>query len=155
MYTFPQLTSERYRARAMCCHTRATLGPHAGKPNAVPTNDGKDHLPKMALALAYKAFPCAVLPFTAQNPVIPNSLRACFTASQNFFNGLDAYLFFACADRNLDTTLPLLFMMRVSFVKPPTVLAFFFLTFVAFMAAAAFMAFIPFIAAFMAGLRAA
>merc|ERR1740121_1706723 len=122
------------------------------------------HLPRMALALAYKALPCAVFPFTAQKPWIFNSLRACFTASVHFFNALVAQFFFARAEAALLTIFPVLLLIKVSFVNPPTVFTFFplktatfaslpramMLTFLAF-----FMAFMPFIAAFMAGLRAA
>merc|ERR1719221_913450 len=42
-------------------------------------DSGKPHLPRMALVLAYKAFPCAVFPPTAQNPLIPKALLACIT----------------------------------------------------------------------------
>merc|ERR1719422_2685930 len=113
------------------------------------------HLPRMALALAYKAFPCAVFPFTAQKPVTPH-----------FFNALCAKFFLARADAALLTIFPLLLLVNLSFVKPPTVFAFlplktaalaalprammltFFTFFIDFMEAA-------FIAAFIAGLRAA
>merc|ERR1719203_198815 len=137
----------------------------------------KLHLPRMALALAYKAFPCAVFPFTAQKPVTPNTFRACFTASHHFFNALCAQFFLPRADAALLTIFPLLLLINVSFVKPPTVFAFLplktaalayfprammltFFTFFIFIAfidfmEAAFIAFMPFIAAFIAGLRAA
>merc|ERR1739844_507243 len=84
----------------------------------------KLHLPRMALALAYKAFPCAVFPFTAQKPVTPNCLRACFTASHHFFNALCAQFFLPRADAALLTIFPLLLLVNVAFVKPPTVFAF-------------------------------
>merc|ERR1719221_1637837 len=132
-------------------------------------DSSKPHLPRMALVLAYKAFPCAVFPPTAQKPLIPKALRACLHASHHFFNALDAQFFFARADAALLTIFPLLLLVRVAFVKPPTVFTFLplktatlaslpfatTLTFLTF-----FMAFVPFIfmafiAAFMAGLRAA
>merc|ERR1719226_445032 len=78
----------------------------------------------MALALAYKAFPCAVFPPTAQKPLMPNCLRANFTASHHFFNALCANAFLARADAALLTIFPLLLLVRVSFVKPPTVFTF-------------------------------
>merc|ERR1719188_1237032 len=134
-------------------------------------DSGKPHLPRMALALAYKAFPCAVFPPTAQKPLMPNCLRACLHASPHFFNGLCANAFLARADAALLTIFPLLLLIRVAFVKPPTVFTFlplktaalaslplamtltfftFFMAFMAFMAfmGAAFMAFMG--AAFMA-----
>merc|ERR1712207_18607 len=118
-------------------------------------DSGKPHLPRMALVLAYKAFPCAVFPPTGQKPLIPNALRACLHASPHFFNALDAKAFFARADAALLTILPLLLLVRVAFVKPPTVFTFLplktatlaslpfatTLTFLTF-----FMAFMPFIA---------
>merc|ERR1712151_1284233 len=85
-----------------------------------PSWHTKHHLPRMALALAYKAFPCAVFPFTAQKPVTPNCLRACFTASHHFFNALCAKFFLARADAALLTIFPLLLLVNLSFVKPPT-----------------------------------
>merc|ERR1719469_1119791 len=81
-------------------------------------------LPRMDLTLAYKAFPCAVLPPTAQNPVILSALRACFVASLHFFNALPAKFFFPRADAALLTTLPDLLFVSVAFVKPPTVFSF-------------------------------
>merc|ERR1712222_71940 len=86
------------------------------------------------------------------------SLRACFSASHHFFNGLCANAFLARADASLLTIFPVLLLVRVAFVKPPTVFSFlplktaasaslplammltFFTFFMAFMAAA-FMAF--------------
>merc|ERR1719266_1080121 len=140
-----------------------------------PTRDrplwlaGVTHLPRMALALAYNAFPCAVFPFTAQKPVMPSCFRACVTASRHFFNALVAHLFLPRAEAALLTILPDLLLISVSFVRPPTVFAFlplktaalaylprattltFFLAFIAFIAfMAALTAFMPFIAAFMA-----
>merc|ERR1712083_561557 len=87
-------------------------------------DSGKPHLPRMALALAYKAFPCAVFPFTAQKPLMPNCLRASFTASHHFFKALCTNAFLARADAALLTIFPLLLLVRVSFVKPPTVFTF-------------------------------
>merc|ERR1719493_425327 len=130
----------------------------------------KPHLPRMALVLAYKAFPCAVFPPTAQKPLMPKALRACLQASHHFFNALPAQFFFARADAALLTIFPDLLLTRVALVKPPTVFTFlplktaalaahpramtltFFTFFMAFaFIAAAFIAFMPFIA----GLRAA
>merc|ERR1711877_95294 len=140
----------------MCCRAEC---PHG---HSTPASSRKVHLPRIDLALAYKAFPCAVFPPTAQNPLTPNCLRACFTASHHFFNALCAQFFLPRADAALLTIFPLL--LNVAFVKPPTVFAFLplktaalallpramMLTFFTF-----FIAFIPFIAAFIAGLRAA
>merc|ERR1719510_1876109 len=86
------------------------------------------YLPRRDLALACSALPCAVLPPTAQNPVMLSCLRAVFTASHHFFSALFAKFFLARADAALLTILPVL----------------------AFMAFMAFMAFIAFMAAFMA-----
>merc|ERR1712045_971947 len=86
---------------------------------------GMPHLQRMALALTYNAFPCAVLPFTAQKPVMPSCLRACATASHHFFMALCAHLFLLRAEAALLTILPDLLLMRVSLVRPPTVFAFF------------------------------
>merc|ERR1740123_837976 len=82
------------------------------------------HLPRMALTLAYKAFPSAVLPFTAQKPVMPSSLRASDSARPHFFKPLDSNTFLECADAALLTILPLLFFIKVSFVRPVTVFVF-------------------------------
>merc|ERR1712027_271920 len=82
------------------------------------------HLPRMDLTLAYKAFPCAVLPPTAQKPLMPSCLRACRVASHHFFSALDANLFLLPADRDLLTILPVLLLVRVALVSPPTVFAF-------------------------------
>merc|ERR1719323_1650649 len=77
--------------------------------------------PKMALAFPYTALPVAVLPFTAQKPVILSSLRACFTASIHLFNALFAQFFLPRADFDLLTILPVLLFVSVSLVRPPTV----------------------------------
>merc|ERR1740139_1003793 len=117
----------------------------------------------MDFTLAYSAFPCAVLPLVAQNPAMPSCFRANFVASIHFFKALVAKFFLARADAALLTILPLLLLVKVSFVKPPTVFAFLplktnafailpraitlvRLTFMAFMAFIAFMAFMAFIA---------
>merc|ERR1719384_1494666 len=124
------------------------------------------------LTLAYSAFPCAVLPPTGQKPTIFNSFRAFLQASIHFFSALCANAFFARADAALLTILPVLLLVNVSFVKPPTVFClepfqtmerailprattlvrFTFMAFMVFMAFMAFMAFMPFMAfmAFMA-----
>merc|ERR1712003_290811 len=110
------------------------------------------HLPRIDLTLAYRALPCAVLPFTVQKPTMPNCLRATFTASMYLLNPLDAYLFLARAEAALLTTLPSLFFVNCSLVRPPTVFSFrplstlerallpraILLTFMAFMAFMAF-----------------
>merc|ERR1719433_2240044 len=118
----------------------------------------------MALALAYSAFPCAVLPFTAQKPVMPSCLRACATASTNFFIAPCAHLFLLAAEAALLTILPDLLLIKESLVRPLTVFAFLplktaalaslpratmltFLTFLTFFIA--FIAFFAFVAAFM------
>merc|ERR1712186_267420 len=117
------------------------------------------HLPRMALVFAYRAFPCAVFPPTAQKPLMPNALRACLQASHHFFNALPAQFFFARADAALLTIFPDLLLTRVALVRPPTVFTFlplktaalaalpramtltFFTFFMAFFIAAAFIAF--------------
>merc|ERR1712004_703035 len=128
------------------------------------------HLPRMDLTLAYKAFPCAVLPPTAQKPLMPSSMRAFLVASHHFFSALCANRFLLPAERALLTILPDLLLVKVALVNPPTVFAFLpentaslarlpfamtltFLTFIAFIAFGAFMAFIPafFIATAMMG----
>merc|ERR1712214_217456 len=82
------------------------------------------HLPRMDLTLAYRAFPCAVLPPTGQKPLMPSCLRACLVASHHFFSALEANLFLPSAERDLLTILPLLLLVRVALVSPPTVFAF-------------------------------
>merc|ERR1719245_598747 len=119
----------------------------------------------MDLAFTYTALPCAVLPFTAQKPVMLSSLRACLTASHHFFIAELAHRFFACADRALLTTLPDWFFISRSFVKPPCVFCLLprktsalaslprAMMLVRFAFMAIFMA-LPFIATFMAALMA-
>merc|ERR1719469_1392991 len=134
---------------------------------ACPCSLDSPHLPRMALTLACKAFPCADVPPTAQKPVMPSALRACCSATLHFFNALCANIRLPRAEAALLTILPDLLFIRVAFVRPPTVFAFLplktaalanlplamtltFLTFIAFLAAfiAGFMA--AFMAAFMA-----
>merc|ERR1712050_606338 len=57
----------------------------------------------------------------ATKPVKPSSLRAFFTASAQAFKPFCTQSFFACADAFLDTTLPFLFLVNLSFVKPDIV----------------------------------
>merc|ERR1719469_1308193 len=78
----------------------------------------------MALTLAYNAFPCAVLPFTAQKPLMPSCLRACTHASIHFFNALCAYLFLARAEAALLTIFPVLLLIKESLVRPLAVFTF-------------------------------
>merc|ERR1719330_1641173 len=118
------------------------------------------HLPRMDLIFAYSAFPCAVLPPTAQKPVMPSSFRACLRPSANFFKGLVAKLFLESADTAFDTTLPRLFLVNWFFLSPPPVFSLLplktsdllnlpvaiLLTFIAFIAFVASIAFITFIA---------
>merc|ERR1719266_2318715 len=84
---------------------------------------GVSHLPRMALAVAYNAFPCAVLPFTAQKPVMPSCLRAFLTASKYFLKPADI-IFLALAELALLTTLPCEFFIKESLVRPPPVFSF-------------------------------
>merc|ERR1739844_315316 len=121
------------------------------------------HLPKIDLTLACKAFPCAVLPPTGQNPVMPNSFRAFLTASPKARNA-GGMVFLARAEAALLTILPFLFLIKDSLVRPPDVFCFeprktralrnlpratllaalFFIAFMPFMLfIAAFMAFMP------------
>merc|ERR1719367_2414664 len=86
--------------------------------------DSQAYLPRMALALAYNAFPCAVLPPTKQKPVMPSSVRACLIAAPHFFNALCANVFLLRAEAALLTILPILFLTNMSFVRPPTVFVF-------------------------------
>merc|ERR1719277_1407784 len=76
------------------------------------------------LALAYRALPAADLPPMATKPVRPSSLRAFFTASAQAFKPFFSHCFFPCADAFFDTTLPALFLMSLSFVKPVPVFCF-------------------------------
>merc|ERR1740129_511853 len=99
----------------------------------------------MLLTLAYRAFPCAVLPFTAQKPVTFSCFRACFTASIHFFSGLVLQAFLLRAEAALLTILPDLIF--ISFSLPPrnttarASLPFaILLTFIAFIAFMAFIA---------------
>merc|ERR1719461_526312 len=117
------------------------------------------------MAFANKAFPCAVLPFTAQKPVILSCFRANFTASIHFFSALVAKFFLLTADFALLTILPLLFLVSRSLVRPPPVFSLdprktteraifprailLFFTFIAFIAFIAFVAGAPRLAAFM------
>merc|ERR1719347_1429986 len=113
------------------------------------------------------ACPFDVLPPIGTNPLIPNALRAAFTAFANLATFL--YAFFPCACAFFDTTLPCLFLTNELFFNPPDVfsldprntralaprpfailltrffIAFFFMPdFFAFMAFMAFIAFIDF-----------
>merc|ERR1740129_378261 len=122
-------------------------------------------LSTMAFTFAYKALPFGDEPPTGQNPVIPNSLRACLAASAHFFSELEAHAFLLRADIAFETTLPDLLVVKLALVNPPTVssilplntrvlaplpLATFFVgTFIALFFIAAF------IAAFIAGFSAA
>merc|ERR1719150_3246439 len=76
------------------------------------------------LALAYRALPAADLPPMATKPVTPSSLRAFFTASAQAFRPFFTHCFFPCAEAFFDTTLPALFLMSLSFVKPVPVFCF-------------------------------
>merc|ERR1719203_1189219 len=89
-----------------------------------PISNLRPHLPRMALTLAYSAFPCAVLPPTGQKVLIPSCLRACAVATHHFFNALCAKFFLPRAEAALLTTFPDLLLVKVSFVRPPTVFAF-------------------------------
>merc|ERR1719213_1046327 len=122
------------------------------------------------LALAYKALPCADFPPTAWKPLMPSSLRALCTALFQRQMPL-AYLFLDAADIALETTLPALFLVSLSLVRPPEVLALvplktedlarlplamllffmaFFMAFIVFIAFMAFIAFMTFIGRAMA-----
>merc|ERR1719433_914179 len=114
----------------------------------------------MALAFAYSALPCAVLPLIATKPVMPSTF---FAATQAFTQAcalLPAYRFLDEADAAFETTLPVLFLTSCVFVRPPLVFSLLprnttsflslplaiLLTFMAFF----FMATFPFIGTFMA-----
>merc|ERR1719384_34874 len=81
------------------------------------------HLPKMDLTLACSAFPCAVLPPTGQNPLMPSSFLAFLHASANALKARDM-VFLARTDAALLTILPALFLIKVAFVRPPDVFSF-------------------------------
>merc|ERR1740129_1445766 len=81
------------------------------------------HLPKMDLTLACSAFPCAVLPPTGQNPLIPSSFLAFLVASAKALNAGDM-VFLARTEAALLTILPCLFLIRDAFVRPPDVFSF-------------------------------
>merc|ERR1740123_791622 len=89
----------------------------------------------IALALAYRALPAAVLPPTIAKPVTPRAFFACCTAFVHPWMFL--YAFLPAADCFLVTILPDLLLMSIALVRP--VLVFSLLAFIAF---AAFMAFI-------------
>merc|ERR1712038_1233864 len=75
------------------------------------------------LTFAYKAFPWALEPPIAQNPVMPSSLRAFFVATTQAFSLLVAHFFLEAADIFFDTILPFLFWARSLCFKPPAVFA--------------------------------
>merc|ERR1740129_515529 len=113
------------------------------------------HLPKMDLTLACSAFPCAVLPPTGQNPLIPSSFLAFLVASAKALNAGDM-VFLARTEAALLTILPCLFLIKDAFVRPPDVFSFeprktlaFASLPLAILLVARFIAFIAFIAAFM------
>merc|ERR1711978_197703 len=79
---------------------------------------------KSDFTLAYKAFPSALLPPIATNPFRPSSLRAFLQASAHFLRPLFAYTLFALAEAFLDTTLPVLLLIRSDFLRPDVVFSF-------------------------------
>merc|ERR1712048_1005455 len=86
---------------------------------ALPCTQSKD------LALAYSALPAADLPPMATKPVKPSSFRAFFTAFDQAFKPFFSHCFRACAEAFLDTILPFLFFISLSFVMPLIVFCFF------------------------------
>merc|ERR1719396_123106 len=76
------------------------------------------HFARMLFTLAYNALPCALLPPTAQKPLMPSSLRAALQASHHFFKALLAKSFLALSERFLLTILPVLLFVRLALVKP-------------------------------------
>merc|ERR1712060_94870 len=81
------------------------------------------HAARIDLALAYNARPAADLPPTGMKPVTPNAFRAAFTASIQALMVL-LYALFARAEDFFETTLPFLFFIKPSFVKPLWVFCF-------------------------------
>merc|ERR1719226_387817 len=75
----------------------------------------------MDLAFAWSARPADDLPPTATKPETPKVFLAVLTASSQALKRLLTYAFFARAELFLDTTLPLRFFVKLSFVSPPTV----------------------------------
>merc|ERR1712186_50855 len=65
----------------------------------------------------------ADLPPMATKPLRFKALRAALTASPHFLRAEFAKAFLACAERDLDTILPLLFLMRLALVIPVAVFA--------------------------------
>merc|ERR1719166_969399 len=126
------------------------------------TSAGAPYLPRRDWTLAYSAFPCAVLPFTKQKPVMPSILRASANTSNHFLKPA-GIAFLARAEAALLTSLPFEFFIKESLVRPPGVFSrkprktnalrilprAIFLTFIAFIA------FMLFIGAFMAFIAAA
>merc|ERR1719150_1232355 len=95
----------------------------AWKETTYQLGHGTPHLRKIFLILAYNAFPSAVLPFTAQKPVMLSSLRAFLTASKYFLKPGDIS-FLARAELALLTSLPFEFFIKESLVKPLGVFSF-------------------------------
>merc|ERR1711884_4801 len=127
-------------------------------------------LAKDGLDLGIQGLPLRSLA-THRTEALDAKLLACLPCRVTpLLEALEANLFLPSAERDLLTILPLLFLVRVALVSPPTVFAFLpektaslarlpfamaltFLTFLAFMAFGAFIA-LPFIAAFMAAFMA-
>merc|ERR1719500_1250909 len=93
------------------------------------THGFKKSLKKVYIYFLYRlraffnnACPFDVLPPIGTNPLIPNALRAAFTAFANLATFL--YAFFPCACAFLDTTLPCLFLTNDLFFNPPDVFSF-------------------------------
>merc|ERR1719198_1308283 len=77
---------------------------------------------RRAFAFTNKAFPTSVLPLTATNPFKLRDERAFMTASVHALMFLYARLPWALC--RLETTLPRLFLMSISRVKPDFVFSF-------------------------------
>merc|ERR1719330_777963 len=135
----------------LTCTARIALAPAAsGKPcrrKAEKPEPRCTHLPKMDLTLAYSAFPCAVLPPTGQNPLMPRAFLAFLVASAKALNA-GFMLFLARTDAAL---LAILLTARFFIAFIAAFIAAF-IPFALFIAVfiAAFMAFGAFIAFFIA-----
>merc|ERR1719330_485471 len=111
----------------LTCTARIALAPAASGQSCRRKAESPEprctHLPKMDLTLACSAFPCAVLPPTGQNPLMPKSFLAFLVASAKALNA-GFMLFLARTDAALLTILPSLFLTKVAFVRPPDVFSF-------------------------------
>merc|ERR1719476_186613 len=105
-------TCTKTQVGAQSQHAReAGLELQSGRPATLCARRSRLQALKIALAFAYSALPCAVLPPTPQKPLMPSSFLAAMTALIQDSALLPLYAFFREADAALETTLPCLFFM--------------------------------------------